>query len=179
MRKLGGAIIAAAALLSLSLAGSASAQTVVSAGVVAGVAVPTGDLGDFAGMGIGGGAGIGIRPNGGNVGIRLGVGYHQFSEDGGADGAPKAKYLTPMASLTYRLATSGSVTPYVLGGAGIMRASYDGESESAFAWQGGAGLRFGTARTAFFVEAIYMSASKDGNTTSFMPIQAGVSFQLK
>lgn len=179
MRKLGGAIMAATVVLSLSLAGAASAQTVISGGVVGGVAIPTGDLGDFAKMGIGGGAGIGIRPNGGNVGIRLAVGYHQFSVEGAADGDPKLKFLTPMASLTYRLATSASVTPYLLGGAGIMRQSYDGESESAFAWQGGAGLIFGTGATRFFVEAIYTSASKDGGTSSFMPIQAGVSFRLK
>ena len=84
-----------------------------------------------------------------------------------------------MASLTYSLTSSGSVTPYVLGGAGLMMQSFDGESESAFGFQGGAGLVFGTGSTRFFVEAAYVSASKNGGTTSYMPVTAGVTFRLK
>jgi len=163
----------------LALAPGAEAQTSVSFGIGPSVAVPTGDFGEFAKMGVGGGAGLVIRPNGGQLGIRATVGFNQFSEDGGADDAPKVTNITPMASLVYSLTSSGSVTPYISGGAGLMMQSYDGDSESAFGFSGGAGLAFGTGNTRFFVEAAYVTASKDGGTTSYMPVTAGVAFRLK
>ncbi len=179
MRQIKLAAAMAAAMMALAAAPSAEAQTGVAFGIGPSVAVPTGDFGEFAKMGIGGGAGIVIRPNGSQLGVRATVGYHQFSEDGGADGAPKATNVTPMAGLTYSLTSSGSVTPYVHGSAGLMMQSYDGDSESAFGFGGGAGLVFGTGSTRVFVEAAYVTASKDGGTTSYMPVTAGVTLRLK
>lgn len=176
MRKLNVAGLAVAALVSMSIT-TASAQAVVGVGVGAGVAIPTGDLGDVAKMGVGGGAGLFIYPNGGNIGVRIDGGYTRFTEDGG-DGT--AKFMTGMGNLLYMMPTEGNIRPYLLAGGGLLNSKFDdGESESAFAWQGGAGLSIGASSTRVFVEAKWVSSSKDGTTTSYLPILAGVSFRFR
>lgn len=177
MRKLNVAGLALAALLSLSVA-TAGAQTVVGIGVGGGVAMPMGDFGDAAKMGIGGGAGLFIYPNGGNIGVRLDGGYWQFDNDLNADG--KFKLMSGMGNLLYAIPTEGSIRPYIVAGGGLLNSKFgDGDSESAFAWQGGAGLSIGSGNVRWFVEAKWVSSSKDGSTTSFLPVIGGFSFRFR
>lgn len=175
MRKLIVAGLAVAALLSMSVA-TASAQTVVVIGVGGGVAMPMGDFGDVAKMGYGAGAGLVVYPNGGNFGIRGDVGYLQFDNDLDIDG--KFKNLTAMGNVLLRVPTEGSISPYFIAGAGMLNSKFDdGDSESALAMQGGAGLSFGTGNARLWVEAKFVTSSKDGNRTSYVPVMAGVSFR--
>lgn len=172
MRKLTMAMLALAAVLTVSATTTASAQTVVGIGVGGGVAMPMGDFGDAFKMGFGGGAGLFVYPNGGRVGLRADVGYMTFEDDLGLD--IKSEPLTIMGSVLLPLTTGSSATPYVVAGAGIMS-----DDESAFAWQGGLGVSFGTGSTRFFVEGKWVSASKDSATTSYVPVIAGVSFRFR
>lgn len=175
MRKLFVAGLAVAALVSAS---TASAQAVVGVGLGAGVAMPMGDFADAAKMGVGGGAGLFIYPNGGNIGVRIDGGYFQYSPEADVDG--KFKMMSGMGNLLYMVPTEGNIRPYLLAGGGLLSSKFgDGDSESAFAWQGGAGLSMGASNTRLFVEAKWVSSSKDGFTTSFVPILAGVSIRFR
>lgn len=177
MRKLSVAGLAVAALLSMSVA-TASAQTVVGVGLGGGVAMPMGDFGDAAKMGFGGGAGVFIYPNAGNIGVRVDGGYFQFNPEADVDG--KFKMMSGMGNLLYMVPTEGNIRPYIVAGAGLLSSKFDdGDSESAFAWQGGAGLSIGASNTRLFVEAKWVSSSKDGATTSYLPVLAGVSIRFK
>jgi len=172
MRKLSAAVLALVAVLSVSSTQSAGAQTVVGVGVGGGVAMPMGDFGDAFKMGFGGGAGLFVYPNGGRVGFRADVGYMTFKDDLGLD--IDSNPLTLMGSVLLPLTQGSSATPYVVGGAGIMS-----DEGSAFAWQGGLGVSIGTGSTRLFIEGKWVSASKDGATTSYVPLIAGVSFRFR
>jgi hypothetical protein len=171
MRKLTVAMLALAAVVSVSATREASAQSVVGIGIGGGVAMPMGDFGDAFKMGFGGGAGLFVYPSGSRIGLRAEVGYLTFDDDLGLD--IKAEPLTVMGSILVPLTTGSSATPYLLGGAGIL--SDDG---SALAFQGGLGVSIGTGPTRFFIEGKYLTSSKDDFTTSFIPLMAGVSFRF-
>lgn len=172
MRKLTSSFLVLAALFTVAAARTADAQTVVGIGIGGGVAMPMGDFGDAFKMGFGGGAGLFVYPNGGRVGFRADVGMMSFSDDLGLD--VKSEPMTVMGNVLLPLTTGSSATPYVVAGAGLM--SDDG---SAFAWQGGLGVSIGTGKTRLFIEGKWVSASKDGATTSYVPLLAGVSFRFQ
>ncbi len=171
MRKLTVAMLGLAAVVSVSATREASAQSVVGIGIGGGVAMPMGDFGDAFKMGFGGGAGLFIYPSGSRIGLRADVGYMTFDDELDLD--IKAEPLTVMGSLLVPLTTGSSATPYLVGGAGLM--SDDG---SALALQGGLGVSIGTGSTRFFIEGKYVTASKDGFRTSYIPLIAGVSFRF-
>lgn len=180
MRKLSVAGFGLAALLSVAVATTSSAQTVVGVGVGGGVAMPMGDFGDAAKMGFGGGAGLFIYPNGGNIGVRADVGYLQFDAENDAN--PKVKQLSAMGNLLFAIPTDANLRPYLVAGAGMLNSKADvegAESSSAFAFQGGAGVSVGSGNARFFVEGKFVTSSKDGNTTSYIPILAGVSYRFR
>ncbi|HMA44100.1 MAG TPA: hypothetical protein VKO86_08795, partial [Gemmatimonadales bacterium] len=74
------------------------------------------------------------------------------------------------------------VRPYILGGVGYynVKISAGGvsASESKVGFGGGAGLAFkvGTGDTRLFVEGKFVSVSTSGNSTTFLPIRAGIRF---
>lgn len=177
MRKLIVAGLAVAAMLSVSVA-TASAQSVIGVGLGAGVSMPMGDFGDAAKMGIGGGAGLFVYPNGGNFGVRADVGYFQYDNDLDVDG--KFKQMSAMGNVLLRIPSESSIAPYLVAGAGMLNSKFgDGDSESALALQGGAGISIGTGNARIFVEAKFVTSSKDEVTTSYVPVIAGVSFRFR
>ena len=58
------------------------------------------------------------------------------------------------------------------------RAIGAGDSNSAFGFQGGAGLGFDVAGLEVFGEGRYMSAGFDSGTTAFMALIVGLSFDF-
>ena len=62
----------------------------------------------------------------------------------GTDGSESLKVYSGMGILGYTFDTQGNLDPFVFAGAGLTGISSDGESESGFGWQGGAGVAFGS-----------------------------------
>jgi len=94
--------------------------------------------------------------------------YMKMSYDGESASATTSLLL---ANVAFNFSTTSQVMPFILGGAGLMTisASYDGEkeSESGFAWNVGAGIKwFATSRAALRVEYrfIHYSLTTDVDT---------------
>jgi opacity protein-like surface antigen len=157
---------------------TANAQNIY---VLAGLSVPSSDYGDFADTGWLGGAGVTVPV--GEAGLWAGAdvlyGQNSFSSDVVDE---NFKLFSAMGILGYDIPTESSLSPYLWGGAGIMSLS-NGDSESGFGWQFGAGLAFqGDSNITPFVEGRYQSASigdeGDDATVAIFGIEGGVSIGL-
>ena len=171
------AIAASTAVLFLALALplTANAQSIY---VLAGLSVPSSDYGDFADTGWLGGAGVTIPV--GEAGLWAGAdlmyGQNSFSSDAVDD---NFKLFSAMGILGYDIPTESSISPYLFAGAGVMSLS-NGDSESGFGWQAGAGVAFaGDSNITPFLEGRYQSASLgdegEDATVAIFGIEAGVS----
>jgi opacity protein-like surface antigen len=150
-------LLASAALIAFVLATPVTAQAQFF--VSAGAAFPSGD--DMDGV---------------DTGFQIAGGYlFSLGEDGlwaavdgtwgshGTDGSENLKVYSGMGVLGYSVPTEGNFDPFVWAGGGIMGISSDGESESGFGWQAGAGASLGNpdSNVRPYVEGRYQSASID------------------
>lgn len=172
------AIAASTAVLFMALAlpQTANAQSVF---VLAGLSSPTGDYGDIADTGWLGAVGVTFPV--GEAGLWAGA-EGMYGQNGFTNSDENAKLFSAMAILGYDIPTESTVSPYVFGGAGLMSLS-NGDSESGFGWQLGAGVGFETGgNISPFVEARYQSASIGDEptdlTVSIFGVEAGVSIGL-
>jgi hypothetical protein len=164
-------------------AGQAQAQS-ITYGVGGGLTLPTGDFNTAAKLGWHGLGHIGYGlPSG--LGFRGDFYYGQNSFDGVSG---KAKLAGGLGNVVYNFTTAGGAKPYVIGGLGVFNvkgtASAGGlsvsDSETKFAFGGGAGIKFKAGSDAnFFVEGRYVSVQTSGGSTGFIPITAGISFGTK
>jgi len=168
----------AAAFLALALPQTTQAQSIY---VLAGLSVPSSDYGDNADTGWLGAGGVTFPI--GEAGLWAGAealyGQNSFSSDVVDD---NFSVFSAMGVLGYDIPTESSLSPYVFGGAGIMSLS-NGDSESGFGWQLGAGLAFaGESNITPFVEGRYQSASigdeVDDATIAIFGIEGGVSIGI-
>lgn len=172
---------AVATLLMLSAApGSVFGQGIFAGG---GVTIPTGDFGDFADTGWIASAGFSFDV--GDAGLSAGVeGFygenkHDADVSGVADG-DKTNPYGAMGFLLYRAGDPESVGPYFYGGAGLMvhkfsPATGEGDSETNFGYEAGAGLDFPFAdNVGAWVEGRFMGSSD----TNFFGIVAGLGLGL-
>jgi len=175
------------AVVCMAGVGSLAAQG-VTFGVGGGLLMPMGDYNTEDKPGFIAGAGVRIPIGTAPVAVRIEGTYSQTSHDSAATGssgfAGKTKMIGGMASLVYAIPTSGSVTPYVLGGVGVynvkVTATVSGAtgdtSATKIGFGGGAGLRFAMGSASLFAEARYMTNKAFGATFSYIPIIVGVSF---
>lgn len=157
--------------------------------VGAGPTFPTSDYGGYADNGfmLAGGVTFEIA---GNLDV-YGEGFwgqnkHNVQEQGD----PKTNPLGFMAGLLYGFGGEDlPVDPYVFGGLGILQHRYsaagESSSDSAFGFQGGAGVGFDIGGLGAFAEGRYMYASFDAESpggdseaTAFYSILVGLSFDL-
>lgn len=170
MRRL---VIGASTLVAaLVLAAPVHAQSTFFVGAYA--TLPQGDYNDYAKTGWM--AAAGFKPftsADGRFGLWLEGGYGQNSAD--VDGAPKVKLFQGLVTPTYDLtAGGGSATPYLLGSVGYLSSKVEGfDAKGAVTFGGGLGVGIGKQ---FWVDARYMTSSKDGVKTNFILAGAGVSF---
>jgi len=166
----------AATVVALFAAQQAQAQTNLYIG--GGATFPTSDMGDVTSTGwqIIGGVLFPVGPEGLSVGAE---GF--YGQNSGKDDAPfKISPYGVMGIASYGFSTSGSITPYLFGGLGLMvtRVSgelFEGSSESSFGYQFGAGADFAVgSTTSIFVEGRYMGSSD----AKFFGIDAGLAFAL-
>lgn len=166
-------------MLTLALVAPAQAQARGYVGFGGGLSIPTGDFGDAYKMGWLGQVVAGITGPNGMLGGRIDGMYIRHSHDivdGGSIqllGANGDLVLSPGSA-------DAKIRPYLLGGIGFFnvkpeQGSTEFDSQTKFAYNLGAGLRFGGGgRMSFFVEGRYLSISTEGNSTGLIPIAIGV-----
>jgi hypothetical protein len=173
------------ALAVLALASPARAQSTPFVFFGGGVTFPMGEYGDYAKTGWLANAGIGTTLGGKGLWIAADLFYGSNSHSD-VDG-DKTNLFIGLATLGYTFKPAAKVSPYVSGSLGILSHGYkstsfpaaDGTS-SGFAYGGAFGLIFKMgAKASFWIESRYLSASKDGETTSFVPVLVGISLDLK
>ena len=167
--------VLAASLLTLSLAVTATPAT-AQGFIGAGLTTPMSDFGEGYKMGwaINGG----FRPYQ-SADKRMSIwaeglyGQNKLKND--LDG--KVTTMAGFGSVTYNLTADGSAVPYVIGSIGYVSrkgefAGVSGDSEGAIGFGGGAGVGI----KKFYLEARYLTSSKDGNSAPFVLWSAGYTF---
>lgn len=145
-------------------------------GASAGIAFPTGDLGNTTNTGYNVTLIGGYKPVFLPVGIRVEAAYNQFGLEG-VDGNVNIPAFT--GNIVYEL-PSVSFTPYAIGGAGLYRINVDidgagSAGENHFGFNIGGGIKIPLS-TSFdtFIEARYNRVTVDSGSSSFIPITVGI-----
>jgi hypothetical protein len=157
------ATLSAATVVGLLAAAPASAQYVFVGG---GATIPTGEFKDDnakTGWIASGGVGFDIGTRGLWAELQGYFGNNKYEGTGG----DKLQTLQGMAALGYSFMPEKSVTPWVMAGAGFLNHKYKPgttggveDSETKFAWEGGAGLTFKAgSRSRVWVGGQYTSSS--------------------
>jgi opacity protein-like surface antigen len=146
-------------------------------GGAAGVAFPTGDLGNVTNTGYNVTLAAGYNPQAAPVGLRFEAAYNEFGNQVGGGNSNIAAFT---ANAVFALPASG-FTPYVIGGAGLYRpgandAFGNSASENDFGFNVGGGVKLPLSSSfETFVEARYNRVSASGgNTFSFIPVTVGI-----
>lgn len=172
--------LAAAGVVAVS-AVPASAQARGYVGLGGGISIPTGNAGDVYKMGWLGQLIAGITAPSGRFGGRIDGTYIRHSVDEVDDAS--TTLLGANGDLVFSPGSADSkFRPYLLGGVGFFNVksevgSVEGDSETEFAYNFGAGFRFGggsNSRMSFFVEGRYISIQTEGNSTGLIPISIGI-----
>lgn len=170
--------VAAAVLIAATPGAKAHSQSLnpFQIGASAGIAFPTGDLGNTANTGYNVTLMGGYKPVFLPVGIRVEAAYNQFGLEG-VDGNVNIPAFT--GNLVYEL-PGVSFTPYAIGGAGLYRINVDidgagsaGENHFGFNIGGGVKIPLSTSFDTF-VEARYNHVTVDNGNRSFIPITVGI-----
>ncbi len=169
------------AALATVVAVSAQAQETASApvkpisfGAFAGASLPTGDFGKGAKTGYTVGALAGYTTAALPVAFRVDASYSGFSAKVGSG---NMSLIAVNANVVYNLPVQSSLRPYVIAGVGSNTAKTKGhDSETAFGFNGGAGINLALSGFDTFIEARYNQASKNGGKTQFVPLVFGVKF---
>lgn len=159
------------ALLVASAPAVAGAQARGYVGIGGGVSLPIGDFKDGVKLGFLGQVTGGVTLPNGILGFRVDGTYGLHKEKD--PGTETIKLLSVTGDVVVSPKTSGKAAPYVLAGAGMLNIK-NGGSESAFAWNAGAGVVLKSSKVGVYVEARFLSATKDGNTNSMIPVTVGV-----
>jgi len=170
MRGMFGAVVVGA-VLSMGLAGSASAQARGAVTLGGGVNMPIGNFKDAVKLGWLGQVTGGVSFGDGMLGVRVDGTYGQNSEKG--TGGGKFKILSAMGDVVVSPKVQGNVGPYILAGAGFANGK-DGSSETKFAWNAGAGVHAGAGKVGFYVEARFLQVRHSDGSSNMIPITAGV-----
>jgi hypothetical protein len=142
---------------------------------------PIGDYSDHAKTGYIGVAGVTFPI--GTEGLAVaGEGFFGQNSHSDVDGYKTYPY-GGMAGLLYDFTPEAAGGVYVFGEAGLMvhkysSDGYEGESDTGFAFGGGAGYGFPMGDTEIFVEGRYMQGNSDGGNTAFFGIVGGVALYL-
>ena len=172
------AFIASAAFISAAASASAQAYNPFQIGASAGIAFPTGDLGNVANTGYNVTVSVGYKPQFTPIGVRADAAYNQFGLQGGGGNVNIPAFT---GNLVYGL-PMGTLSPYAIGGAGLYRTNVDitGRGSSGnnhFGFNIGGGIKIPLS-TSFetFVEARYNRVTLNGGSFSFIPVTVGMMF---
>jgi len=166
-RALGAVVLGAVLAAGVPALASAQARGYVKLG--GGVGMPMGDFGDHFDMGwiaqVAGGIGSGM------IGGRINGTYGQ---NGAKDVDGNVKIMGAMGDLVLSPSMGdGGVAPYFLGGAGFQSIK-NGESDTKFGWNVGAGVNLKLGGLAVYLEGRYLSIQTEGESSTMIPITAGI-----
>lgn len=145
-------------------------------GAAAGVAFPTGDLGNIANTGWNVTLAVGYKPTLTPIGVRVEAAYNQFGLEA-FDGNVNIPAFT--GNLVYAM-PGVSFSPYVIGGAGLYRRNVDlagggSTGDNHFGFNIGGGIKIPLSSSfETFAEARYNRVSVDQGDLSFIPITIGI-----
>ncbi len=173
LRSLATATVLVAAV---STAAEAQMESPTRFGVKAGIALPMGDFGDNAGLGIHVGGHLGM-PLSGMFGLRFDADYGRYAGEGVVD---NFTLLGGVANLMMNIETESAFKPYLLAGLGFynLKAEAGGfESDvSELAFNVGAGYNFTLGNSNMFTELRFLSIQTDFTATNTLPIVIGLRF---
>lgn len=176
-RLLGPIAIVSFAIALPSVAHAQAAPTPVTVSIMAGAAMPMGDLDDLFDIGYNLTGGVEFAPRMVPFGMRGEIGYTRFrsetltlpdGEGGEFSFKPKASNLSfVLNAILGPTVPAAQIRPYAIGGVGYYNTSVGGsfsgggfdvsgsESEGGFGFNGGAGVRFQFVGFSSFIEARY------------------------
>ncbi len=148
-------------------------------GAAAGIAFPTGDLGNATNTGYNVTVAVGYSPPALPIGLRFEAAYNEFGNKviGGKTNIPAFT-----ANAVFALPAAG-FTPYLIGGAGLYRVGANtsfgnAEAKNDFGFNIGAGVKLPLSSSfETFVEARYNRVSLSGDnagSVSFVPVTFGI-----
>jgi opacity protein-like surface antigen len=142
-------------------------------GGAAGIAFPTGDLGDVVNTGYNVTLAVGYKPMLLPIGIRVEAAYNEF---GGQAGVSNINIPAFTGNVTYSL-PGVSFSPYIIGGAGLYTPNIGvgNDRENHFGFNVGGGIKIPLSSSfETFVEARYNRVSVDNGNLSFIPVTVGI-----
>jgi hypothetical protein len=175
--------IAAIVTLVALMSTASLAQAQVNLTLAGGATFPTGDYGKYANTGYIASAGLLFKV--GTNGLSLGgQGFYGANSHSDFDG-DKTTLSGVLGTVTYRLGDATKPGVFLTGNIGLLSHKYSSDkfpseegSSSGLAFGGGAGVAIPRGSMNFYVVARYLTASIDNETTSFIPVQAGVTIPL-
>lgn len=175
-RSLRGLVAATVLVAGVATVAEAQMETPSRFGIKAGVALPMGDFGDAAGLGIHAGAHLGFGMTE-NLGLRFDVDYGYYDGENGVD---NATLLGGVANLVLDIPTESGFQPYVFGGLGLYNWKFStpvGDADdSDLAFNVGAGYDFMMGSQSWFAELRFLSIQRDGDALNSLPIVIGLRF---
>jgi hypothetical protein len=177
-RTVRGLVAATVLVAAVSSAAEAQMNTAPRFGVKAGVAMPMGDFGDIAGLGIHAGADFGMAlGTTGMWGLRFEVDYGRYAGEGALD---NVTLLGGVANVMMNIETESAWKPYLLGGIGYyntkMEAGSNEADDSNMAFNVGAGYNFMMGTRSWFAELRYLSIQGEDASLNTLPIVIGLRF---
>ncbi|MBX3174937.1 MAG: porin family protein [Gemmatimonadaceae bacterium] len=163
-----GAIAATALLVAVSSTAEAQGRF----GAMAGIALPTGEFGDFADMGFSIGGNF-YQPINDKLSLRVDLDWSTFSLDGVDENWTQ---LGVMVNGMIPINTGTGLMPYALVGIGYYQQKLDVFDESDLAWNVGAGFNFEMSSAKLFAEVVYRSIMSEGDATTSLPVRVGIRF---
>ncbi len=188
------------ALALLPAAADAQGDRPISVGVMGGLSLPMGDLGDAVESGFNITGSIYFRPAAARMMFRGDVGYDSFSgkkstaSPTSADCPPETvcgashdfDVLSFTGNVIFPLGMAngeGTIRPYLIGGVGLYRgmvgtglASGRSTTNTDFGIAAGGGLEFQLAGFSTFAEARFTNVFGDGDSSRWIPITFGIRF---
>ena len=142
-------------------------------GGAAGIAFPTGDLGNIVNTGYNVTLAVGYKPMYTPIGVRVEAAYNEF---GGQQGFGNINIPAFTGNLVFAL-PGVSFSPYIIGGAGLYRPNINvnGGAESDFGFNIGGGIKIPLSSSfETFVEARYNRVTVTGGNLNFIPVTVGI-----
>jgi opacity protein-like surface antigen len=170
--------MASATFLAAAVPARAQGYNPFQIGASAGIAFPTGDLGNVANTGYDVTVMVGYKPQFTPIAFRAEAAYNQF---GSQIFSGNVNIPAFTGNLVFDI-PMGTLTPYVIGGAGLYRTSIalnggGNASENDFGFNIGGGLKIPLSSSfETFVEARYNRVTITNGSFSFIPITFGVLF---
>ena len=165
------AVVAVTAATSSASAQLSSNQFQI--GGAAGIAFPTGDLGNATNTGYNVTLAVGYKPMLTPIGVRVEAAYNEF---GGQAGFSNINIPAFTGNLVYEL-PGVSFSPYIIGGAGLYTPNIGvgNGRENKFGFNVGGGIKIPLSSSfETFVEARYNQVSVDNGNLRFIPVTVGI-----